>query len=144
MLPYVRHKELDLGRSRSLGQLMRTILPLTALIVALHFPLSTAADQLRGGPHINRLRSTIADPSPFGWRPCPHSQDDRWRCGSIKVPYDYHNTSDTRTMQIETVLFQSGKTRSNQTIVINPGEQWRFFWQYLASCLTCCILCLSL
>ncbi|CAO1639184.1 unnamed protein product [Sympodiomycopsis kandeliae] len=61
------------------------------------------------------------DSSPFGWHACPGSQDKRWKCGSIKVPYDYHNKSDTRTMQIETVLFQTGPERANHTIVVNPG-----------------------
>lgn len=60
------------------------------------------------------------DGSAFGWRNCP-GKDPRWKCGSIKVPYDYNNKSDTRTMQIETVLFQVGKERANHTIVVNPG-----------------------
>lgn len=45
----------------------------------------------------------------------------RWKCGSITVPFDYKNASEKRTMKIETVLFQAGKTKANHTIVINPG-----------------------
>lgn len=65
---------------------------------------------------------TEPDLSPFSWRPCPNSKDRRWKCGHIILPLDWHNASDHRTVQIETVLFQPNTLKKSQrTMVINPG-----------------------
>ncbi|CAO1613941.1 unnamed protein product [Parajaminaea phylloscopi] len=62
------------------------------------------------------------DISLFNWRSCPASKDPRWKCGHIILPLDWHNSSDTRTVQIETVLFQPNpKKKGERTIVVNPG-----------------------
>ncbi|CAO1625657.1 unnamed protein product [Jaminaea pallidilutea] len=62
------------------------------------------------------------DASPFAWRRCPHSKDDRWRCGRLHVPMDYLNKSDHRTFQLETVLFSPLPGRkAERTILVNPG-----------------------
>lgn len=59
---------------------------------------------------------------PFNWKPCPHSEDKRWKCGRLTVPLNYHNSSDHRTVTLESVLFQvNPKKKSKHTILINPG-----------------------
>lgn len=60
-------------------------------------------------------------PSSFNWQACP-GYDAHWQCGSLEVPLDHTNQSDTRTAQIATVLYspRPGK-KSERTVVLNPG-----------------------
>ncbi|KAK0535578.1 hypothetical protein OC835_002322 [Tilletia horrida] len=39
----------------------------------------------------------------------------------LDVPLDYTNASDRRTARLALVMYQAGETKSNRTIVINPG-----------------------
>lgn len=64
------------------------------------------------------------DASPFAWRRCPHSKDDRWRCGRLHVPMDYLNKSDHRTFQLETVLFSPSPDRkAERTIQVHLEDR---------------------
>lgn len=65
--------------------------------------------------------------SAFSWSPCsvqPNRTEfpnSSFKCGSFKVPLDYTNSSDERTITLALTLFQSGKEKSSNTILLNPG-----------------------
>ncbi|KAK0549004.1 hypothetical protein OC846_004275 [Tilletia horrida] len=78
-----------------------------------------------------RLLSRIIDhqpasPSgdPFHFVSCYPGGDaasSHWKCGYLDVPLDYTNASDHRKARLAIVMYQVGKKKSKDTIVINPG-----------------------
>ncbi|CAD6905407.1 unnamed protein product [Tilletia laevis] len=61
---------------------------------------------------------------PFHWTSCFNStapDQAKFRCGYLDVPLDHTNKSDTRTARIATVLLQAGRSKSNRTVLFNPG-----------------------
>ncbi|KAK0545710.1 hypothetical protein OC846_005555 [Tilletia horrida] len=53
--------------------------------------------------------------------PANDTNQAHWQCGYLDVPLDYTNASDSRTARIALVMYQAGETKSNRTIVVNPG-----------------------
>ncbi|CAD6888629.1 unnamed protein product [Tilletia controversa] len=64
----------------------------------------------------DRLNFTPCFPNP-----AKDTNQHKWKCGYLDVPLDYTNHSDSRTARIALVMYQAGKTKSNRTIVLNPG-----------------------
>ncbi|KAI9324325.1 TAP-like protein-domain-containing protein [Zopfochytrium polystomum] len=56
-------------------------------------------------------------PDPFGWKKC----NDVFFCGSIPVPLDHLNASDSRRISIAVVKFPAQAKPRLGTIFINPG-----------------------
>ncbi|KAL9938800.1 hypothetical protein V8E36_002519 [Tilletia maclaganii] len=61
---------------------------------------------------------------PLHWSPCFNSTEPsqaRFRCGWLDVPLDHTDQSDSRTVRIAMVLLQVGKSKSDRTVMYNPG-----------------------
>ncbi|CAD6899814.1 unnamed protein product [Tilletia controversa] len=59
-------------------------------------------------------------------KPCfPHAVHNKntthWKCGYLDVPLDYTNTSDRRSVRLAVVMYQARKSKSERTIIVNPG-----------------------
>lgn len=66
-------------------------------------------------------------PDPFNWTRCsvqPNQTSNpgsSFKCSQFKVPLDYSDPLDQRTISLALTLFQSGREKSNHTIILNPG-----------------------
>jgi len=109
----------------------KALLTLFALLAAFSYsPLASSfsstwtrtLDRHRIISHPHSPSPAPADPLHFV--PCyPNGggNSSHWKCGYLDVPLDWTNKSDSRTARLAIVLYQVGKKKSRQTIVVNPG-----------------------
>lgn len=115
---------------RSPTNLRRTFLISLAtfllLLLSTVFPLPLPISSILNRISLHPPTSTPSA-SPFNWTLCPiqpnrsQSPNSSFQCGTFKVPLDYTNSSDQRSITLVLTLFQSGNQKSNTTILLNPG-----------------------
>jgi pimeloyl-ACP methyl ester carboxylesterase len=127
MMSDLKMSESSLGHSSDHTQCSRTTRPVPSIVYKICLILALLVLRLRfpdeGIVSLSaRLRSAQSrSGDAFHWTHCESVDDRRFKCGYLDVPLDYTNKSDPRTIRLAVNLYQPGKYKSKQTIIINPG-----------------------